>query len=79
MDQDIEARLAELAGLLREAELLQCRRVDLDVRAGEQAAHLGELRAQHANEVRDVERLENLSLARVLVGLSGRVECPEQD
>lgn len=71
VNHDIEARLAELAGLVRESELLQRRRSELDARLTEQADKLRDLRAQHAGEVRDVEQLESLSLARVLVALRG--------
>jgi hypothetical protein len=69
--EDIETRLTALAGLLREAELLRARRAQLDQRLAEQAAALAELRAKWAGEVRDVERLEGLSLSRVLVALRG--------
>jgi hypothetical protein len=68
---DIETRLAALAGLGRETELLRARRAELDQRHAEHAAALTELRARWAGEVRDVERLEGLSLSRVLVGLRG--------
>jgi hypothetical protein len=69
--EDIETRLTALAGLVREAELLRARRAELDHRLTEQAAALAELRAQWAGEVRDVERIEGVSLSRVLVSLRG--------
>jgi hypothetical protein len=71
VNADIEGRLAELAGLMRESELLQRRRAELDTRRAEQAGRLTALRDAHASEVRDVERLEKLSLTRVLVALRG--------
>ncbi|MEU8236468.1 hypothetical protein AB0C12_43345 [Actinoplanes sp. NPDC048967] len=71
MTEDIETRLTALAGLVREAELLRARRAELDQRLTEQAAALAELRAQWAGEVRDVERLEGVSLSRVLMTLRG--------
>ncbi|GAA3914454.1 hypothetical protein [Actinoplanes auranticolor] len=71
MTEDIETRLTALAGLVREAELLRARRAELDQRCTEQAAALTELRSQWAGEVRDVERLEGLSLSRVLMALRG--------
>jgi hypothetical protein len=58
----IEARLTDLAGLLRESQLLGQRRAELDARLTQQAAELHGLRDRHADEARDVERLENLSL-----------------
>ena len=71
MDHDIEARLAELTGLMREGELLRRRLAELEARITEQAGRLGELRARHEAETRDVEALEKLSLTRVLVALRG--------
>ncbi len=71
MTDDIEARLADLAGLAREKQLLEHRRAELDERIAAQSAELHDLRAGHAAELRDVERLESLSLSRVLVALRG--------
>ena len=71
MTVDAEIRLAAVAGLIREAELLRVRRAELDQRLAAQAAALGELRRRWAGEVRDVERLEGLSLSRVLAALRG--------
>jgi len=71
MTDDAETRLAAIAGLIREAELLRVRRAELGQRLAEQAAVLSELRRHWAGEVRDVERLEGLSLSRVLVALRG--------
>lgn len=71
MIEDIEARLVEVAGLVREAELLRGRRAELYRRHAEHAAAVTELRRSWAGEVRDVERLEGVSLSRVLVALRG--------
>ncbi|PRY30640.1 hypothetical protein [Pseudosporangium ferrugineum] len=71
MIEEIEARLAEVAGLVREAELLRGRRAELDRRHAEHAAAVAELRRSWAGEVRDVERLESASLSRVLLALRG--------
>ena len=71
MIEDIETRLAALAGMVREAELLRERRAELDRRHAEHAAAVAQLRHSWADEVRDVERLEGLSLSRVLVALRG--------
>ncbi|MFI7546650.1 hypothetical protein [Actinoplanes sp. NPDC049599] len=71
MNHDIETRLAALAGLIREAELLRARRAELGGRLAHQEEALGELRERWAGEVRDVERLESLSLSRVLAALRG--------
>ncbi|GAA3346444.1 hypothetical protein GCM10020358_57470 [Amorphoplanes nipponensis] len=71
MTDDIETRLAALAGLAREAELLRERRAELDRRLAGQTAAVAELRRGWAGELRDVERLESLSLSRVLVALRG--------
>ena len=71
MIESIETRLAALAGLVREAELLRGRRAELDRRHAEHAAVVSELRQSWAGEVRDVERLESLSLSRVLAALRG--------
>jgi hypothetical protein len=68
---DIETRLAALAGLIREAELLRARRAELGGRLAQQEAALSELRQHWAGEVRDVERLESLSLSRVLAAVRG--------
>ncbi|MEU7907420.1 hypothetical protein [Actinoplanes sp. NPDC049118] len=71
MIENIESRLAELAGLLREAESLRGRRAELNRRHAELAAAVAELRQSWAGELRDVERLESVSLSRVLAALRG--------
>ncbi|GID90662.1 hypothetical protein ACFQFC_35955 [Amorphoplanes digitatis] len=71
MIENIESRLVELAGLLREAESLRGRHAELDRRHAELAAAVAELRQSWAGELRDVERLESVSLSRVLAALRG--------
>lgn len=71
MDDDIETRLAALAGLARETELLQTRRAELDGRHAQHTTALAELVRNWAGEMRDVERLEGMSLSRILVALRG--------
>jgi hypothetical protein len=71
MVDDIERRLASAAEALREHDVVGRRSVDLRRRADELIDHLVELRARHAAEQADVERLEGLSLTRVLVSLRG--------
>lgn len=68
---DIEQRLAATTEALREHELLTRRHADLRHRMDETVQHLGMLRAGHAQEQRDVDRLEGLSLTRVLASLRG--------
>ena len=68
MTEDIETRLAALAGLVREAELLRARHAELGGRLAQQEAALTALRKSWAGEVRDVERL---SLSRILAALRG--------
>jgi hypothetical protein len=68
---EIEERLSCLAQRLREREIIGSRVAVLRRRQGELAAELDQLRKQHALEQRDVEKLESLSLARVVAGLRG--------
>jgi hypothetical protein len=74
VEHEIERRLAELAALMRERELAQNRRAGLIARLEGQSAELDELRTRYAVEQRDVDRLEGLSLTRVLVALRGSRE-----
>ncbi len=71
MGDDIEERLAKAAEALREHEVTNQRCADLRARCQELDTELDELRARHADEVKDVELLERLSLTRVLVSLRG--------
>ncbi|RZU54160.1 hypothetical protein EV385_6100 [Krasilnikovia cinnamomea] len=68
---DIEERLARLAELGREREILLARRTSLRGHRDVQAAALEALLRRHALEQRDVDRLEGLSLTRVWVALRG--------
>ena len=69
MRDEIEAACAELAELMRERELLLLRHVELRNRLTAQSTEVTELRDRYALEQRDVDRLEGLSLARVLFAL----------
>lgn len=68
---DIEGRLFRLAALRREREIVDARAADLRQRIGVGETELAELRRMHAVEQRDVDRLEGLSLSRVVVALRG--------
>jgi hypothetical protein len=68
---DIERRLATAAEALREYEVTSGRCADLRRRIDETSKQLAALRSQHAREREDVERLEGLSLTRVLASLRG--------
>jgi hypothetical protein len=71
---DIERRLASAAEALREYEVNTSRSTDLRDRMDEMATQLAALRTRHAHEQKDVERLEGLSLTRVLASLRGARE-----
>ncbi|GIF62108.1 hypothetical protein Ais01nite_01430 [Asanoa ishikariensis] len=71
MVDDIERRLASAAEALREHEVVGRRSIELRRRADELTAHLSTLRSRHAKEQADVDRLEGLSLTRVLASLRG--------
>ncbi|MEG3632634.1 hypothetical protein [Micromonospora palythoicola] len=71
MADDIEQQLASAAEALREYEMTTRRSAELRRRMEEMTAQLAALRARHAREQEDVERLEGLSLTRVLVSLRG--------
>jgi DNA repair exonuclease SbcCD ATPase subunit len=68
---DIEQRLATAAEALREYEVTATRSADVRRRMDEMTGRLAALRARHAGEQEDVERLEGLSLTRVLASLCG--------
>ena len=74
MRDEIEAACAELAELMRERELLLRRHVELRSRLTAQSTEVTELRARYSLEQRDVDRLESLSFARVLLALRGARE-----
>ncbi|MEV0156093.1 hypothetical protein AB0H57_20515 [Micromonospora sp. NPDC050686] len=71
MADDIEQRLTSVAEALREYEVTTRRSADLRRRMDQLTAQLAALRARHAREQEDVERLEGLSLTRVLASLRG--------
>lgn len=68
---EIEERLYQLAGQMRERELLTARATGQRQWHQAQSAELAELADRYAIEQRDVDRLEGLSLTRVLVALRG--------
>lgn len=68
---DIEERLTRLAQDVREREIIGSRVDQLRRRRAGLVAELDRLRQQHALEQRDVEKLESLSLTRVIAGLRG--------
>ncbi|MFC6023319.1 hypothetical protein ACFP2T_45095 [Plantactinospora solaniradicis] len=71
MADDIEQRLAAASEAVREREVTIARGEDLLGRIGAATRQLDELTASLTREQRDVERLESLSLTRVLVALRG--------
>jgi hypothetical protein len=68
---DIEQRLAAAAEALREYEVTARRGADLRRRMDEMTTHLAALHARSGAEQKDVERLESLSLTRVVASLHG--------
>ena len=71
MADDIEEQLAKAAEAVREHEVTAQRCADLRARCQELENQLVDLRAKQVDEDKDVERLEGLSLTRVLVSLRG--------
>jgi hypothetical protein len=71
MSDDIEQRLAAAAQAVREYEVCGQHCSDLRERQQATAAALSDARLQYAGEQKDVERLEGLSLVRVLASLHG--------
>ena len=70
MDED----LTRLAAAIRERELLGPRRAGITAAITKLTADLAELRRRYAIEQRDVDRLENFSLTRLLADLHGARE-----
>jgi hypothetical protein len=68
---ELEERLSRLAGQWREREIIGSRTTRLRGRRDELVAELDRLRKEHALEQRDVDKLESLSLTRVVAGLRG--------
>jgi hypothetical protein len=80
MPDDIEQRLAAAAQALGQYDVTSRRCSDLAEREQEIAAELRSLRSQYAGESRDVDRLEHMSLSRVLASLHGsRLEALERE
>lgn len=69
--EDLEARLSAAAEALREQQITAQRCAELRRRLEEVAHHLASLRAELAAEREDVERLEGLTLTRVVASLRG--------
>jgi hypothetical protein len=69
--EPIEERLTALSGLMRERELLDARRTWFGDLCAAAEAEVGALRKTSDAEQKDVERLEGVSLARVLVAIRG--------
>jgi hypothetical protein len=68
---DIENRLAATAQAVREREVIGQRLAELRARHGEFETELAGLRDKARDERKDVERLEGMSLGRVLASLAG--------
>ena len=71
MSEDIEQRLMTAAHAVREFEVCGRRCADLQVRLQSAQAEVAAARAQYAGELHEVERLEHMSLTRVLASLHG--------
>jgi len=71
MSQEIEQQLAAAAQAAREHDLCQQQYSQLSDRARAAAADLDAARQQYAGDQKDVDRLEHLSLTRVLAALHG--------
>src|SRR5258705_6295663 len=67
---DIEQRLAAAARAVREREVTSQRKAELRARQGELEGALAGLRDKASAERKDVERLEGMSLGRVLASLA---------
>ncbi len=74
MSDDIEQRLAAAAQAARELEVTRRRCEDLQARQDHLGSELDALQSQYQLEQKDVDRLEHLSLSRVLVTLRGSHE-----
>jgi hypothetical protein len=74
MSDEIEQRVAAAAQAAREHDLCEQQHAQLSARERAAAADLDAARQQCAGEEKDVERLEHLSLTRVLTALHGSRE-----
>jgi hypothetical protein len=70
-DEGVEQRLTAAAEKIREAELTAQRANEVNARIAQLTEEVNALAAQSASEQRDVEKLERMSLTRVLVSLRG--------
>jgi chromosome segregation ATPase len=71
MSDDIEQRLAAAAQAVRELEVTRQRCSDLQARQDHLGNELGALQAQYQIDQKDVDRLEHMSLTRVIAALKG--------
>jgi hypothetical protein len=71
VSHDIEQRLAVAAQAMREREVTSQRQAELSARQRELEAELASLSDKATAERKDVERLEGMSLGRVLASLAG--------
>jgi hypothetical protein len=74
MSDEIEQRLTAAAQAAREFELCQQQHDQQRAREKAAAADLDAATQEYASEENDVERLEHLSLTRVLASLHGSLE-----
>jgi hypothetical protein len=74
MGDDIERRLADAAAQLHRHQATAARAEELAARCGRMETEIAALRSAHAIEERDVERLDGLSLTRILLSLRGARE-----
>jgi hypothetical protein len=74
MSDDIEQRLVAAAQAAREHDLCGQQHARLKAHERAAAADLDAAQQQYAGEEKDVERLEHLSLTRVLAALRGARE-----
>jgi hypothetical protein len=74
MSDDLEQRLTAAAQAVRELEVTRQRCADLQARQDHLGTELQALQAQYQVEQKDVDRLEHLSLGRVLATLKGSRE-----
>ncbi len=74
MGEDIEERLAAATAQLRQYQIAMSHVAELRERQRYIEAQIAQLRMTHALEERDVERLEGLSLTRILAALRGSLD-----
>ena len=74
MSDDIEQRLSAAAQAVRELEVTRRRCADLQARQDQLGSELDALQEQYQVEQKELDRLEHVSLTRVLVALKGSRE-----